>query len=469
MRVRAGRQGILPFVIELGEREDVTARAGLPLVVETLRALGVDDLAQAELPEPKRRRGFTPAQKLEALVTLIAAGGERVEDIRILSEDQGLERMLGSRLPSPDALLDFLGQFHDPACWAQRPPDKKAYVPPESAGLRGLEAINRDLIARGAARTTTRATIDHDGTIIEAHKRDAKVAYEGTRGYQPLVAAWAEEQLIVADEFRDGNVAGGEDPLSSVKRAMDNLPPWVKERYFRSDSAAYYAPLLKYLVAEGIGFTISADMTQELRGRCLAVPAEQWVELENRGTEQVDVAEVEFTPGDWPKQAFPLRYVVMRFTPLQAEMFATMTPKHLALVSNRMEVDAGALVRWHWEKAGTIEHVHRVMKDELGAGVMPSSRFGANAAWFRINALTYNVLTVLKRRALPERLRDARPKRLRFELFTLPARLTVHQSRLSIRTSAREERLQEVVEARGRLLAMLQAHRADPTSAHGAE
>jgi hypothetical protein len=467
--VRAGRQGILPFVIRLGEREDVTARVGVPLVVETMRALGVDELAQAELPEPKRQRGFTPAQKLEALVTLLAAGGDRIEDIRILSEDQGLERMLGGRLPSPDALLDFLGQFHDPACGEQRPPEKKAYVPPESAGLRGLEAINRDLIARGADRTTTRATIDHDGTIIEAHKRDAKVAYEGTRGYQPLVAAWAEEQLIVADEFRDGNVAGGEDPLSSVKRAMDNLPPWVKERYFRSDSAAYYAPLLKYLVAEGIGFTISADMTPELRACCLAVPPEQWVELENRGTERVDVAEVEFAPGDWPKHALPLRYVAVRFTPLQAEMFATMTPKHLAIVSNRAEVEAGALVRWHWEKAGTIEHVHRVMKDELGAGVMPSSRFGANAAWFRINALTYNVLTVLKRRALPERLRDARPKRLRFELFTLPAKLTVHQSRLSIHTSAREERLQEVVTARGRLLAMLQARRAGQTSTQGAE
>jgi hypothetical protein len=469
VRVRAGRQGILPFVIELGEREDVTARAGLPLVVETLRALGVDALAQAELPEPKRRRGFTPAQKLEALVTLIAAGGDRVEDIRILSEDQGLERMLGGRLPSPDALLDFLAQFHDPACWENRPPDKLAYVPPESVGLRGLEAINRDLIARGAARTTTCATIDHDGTIIEAHKRDAQVAYEGTRGYQPLVAAWAEEQLIVADEFRDGNVAGGEDPLSSAKRAMDNLPPWVKERYFRGDSASYYAPLLKYLVAEGIGFTISADMTKELRACCLAVPPEQWVELENRGTERVDIAEVEFTPGDWPKQALPLRYVAVRFTPLQGEMFGSMTPKHLAIVSNRAEVEAGALVRWHGQKAGTIEHVHRVMKDELGAGVMPSSRFGANAAWFRINALTYNVLTVLKRRALPERLRDARPKRLRFELFTLPAKLTVHQGRLSVRTSAREERLREVIEARGRLLAMRQAHRAGPTTTPGAE
>ena len=456
-----GRQGILPFVIELGEREDVTARAGLPLVVETLRALGVEELAQAELPAPKRRRGFTPAQKLETLVTLLAAGGDRVEDVRVLSEDKGLERLLGGPLPSPDALLDFLGQFHDPECWAQRPPEKKAYVPPDSVGLRGLDAVQRAVVARGADRNTTRATIDHDGTIIEAHKRDARVAYEGTRGYQPLVAVWAEEQLIVADEFRDGNVAGGEDPLSSARRAMDNLPPWVRERYFRGDSASYYTPLLKYLVAEGIGFTISADMTKELRACCVAVPPQGWVELENRGTEQVDVAEVEFTPGDWPKQALPLRYVAVRFTPLQAELIEPRAPKYLAIVSNRAGVDAGALLRWHWEKAGTIEHVHRVMKDELGAGVMPSGRFGVNAAWFRINALTFNVLTVLKRRALPARLRDARPKRLRFELFTLPGKLTVHHSRLSVRTSARRERLQEIVDARGHLLAMLRARRAD--------
>ncbi len=40
---RDGRQGILLFVIEQAERDDVTARAGLPLVVETMRALGVDE------------------------------------------------------------------------------------------------------------------------------------------------------------------------------------------------------------------------------------------------------------------------------------------------------------------------------------------------------------------------------------------------------------------------------------------
>jgi hypothetical protein len=129
------------------------------------------------------------------------------------------------------------------------------------------------------------------------------------------------------------------------------------------------------------------------------------------------------------------------------------------VVSNRDELEAAAIVRWHRQKAGTIEHVHRVLKDELGAGVLPSARFGANAAWFRINALTFNVLTVLKRRALPERFREARPKRLRYELFTLPGELVFHQSRLSVRVPLGDERLREIVEARERLLAVYEARR----------
>ncbi len=463
MRVRPRRdrgQGILPFVLELAGRADVTARAGLPLVVETMRALGLEEVVRAELPAPKRQRGFAPEEKLEALATLIAAGGDRVEDVRVLGEDKGLERLLGRPFPSPDALLDFLGQFHDPKCWEDRPPEKKAYVPPESDGLRALEAVNRELVARGADRSATVATIDHDGTIIESHKRDATVAYEGTRGYQPLVAVWAEQQLVVADEFREGNVAGGEDPLSSVKRTLANLPPWVVERRFRADSASYYTPLLKYLVAEKVGFAISADMTKELRKCCTAMPSERWVALETREREQVDLAEVEFTPGDWSRNAAPLRYVALRFTPRQAEMFEAKGPSYHAIVSNRDDLDAPDLVRWHRQKAGTIEHVHRVMKDELGAGVLPSASFGANAAWFRINSLTFNLLTVLKRRALPPRYQDARPKRLRYELFTLPGKLAIHQSQLSVRVPADEGRLREIVEARGHLLAMRQERRA---------
>ena len=454
-------------MIRHGPGEEVTAHAGLPLVVEAARAVRLEEVVEAELPVAKRQRGFSAAEKLEALILLVASGGDRVEDIRILAEDTGLGRLLDRELPSPDALLDFLSAFDEPQVWAQRPREEKSWVPPETAPLQGLSAVNRALVARAAARPTTTATIDHDGTILEAHKRDALIAYEGTRGYQPLVAVWVEEDLIVADEFRDGNVPGNKDPLTSVRRAFEALPAWVEKRYFRGDSADYYEPLLKYLVKEQIGFSISADMSPELRAVCLAVPPEHWVELATREREVVHGAEVEFTPGDWPKAASPLRYVGLRITPLQRELFAERGPKYLAVVSNRPVLEEGTarrgdamsaaeLVRWHWEKAGTIEHVHRSMKDELGAGVLPSQRFGANAAWFRINAITYNLLTLLKRRALPERFRLARPKRLRFEIFNMPARLSVHQSQLSATFSASSARTEELVFARQRLLASRQ-------------
>ena len=50
------------------------------------------------------------------------------------------------------------------------------------------------------------ATIDVDATILESQKRSALATYDGRTGYQPVVALWAEQDVILADEFRDGNV-----------------------------------------------------------------------------------------------------------------------------------------------------------------------------------------------------------------------------------------------------------------------
>jgi hypothetical protein len=42
-----------------------------------------------------------------------------------------------------------------------------------------------------------------------------------------------------------------------------------------------------------------------------------------------------------------------------------------------------------------------VLKNELAAGIMPTKYFGTNAAWLRLAVLTYNLLTALRRLALP--------------------------------------------------------------------
>jgi hypothetical protein len=85
-------------------------------------------------------------------------------------------------------------------------------------------------------------------------------------------------------------------------------------------------------------------MTPELRRVCTAsyVP---WQFFEDRVPETVEVADVLFVPGVWPKQAPPLRYVALRFSPKQGELFAE-RPKHLAVVSNRWDLSLPALVRY---------------------------------------------------------------------------------------------------------------------------
>jgi hypothetical protein len=442
-------QGILPFAFEASlEPVDLTARAGLTLVSETLLALGVPELVAQHLRVRVRARGYSEFDKLHALVLVQAAGGECVEDVRVLARDRGLGRLLGRPWPSPDSLHAFLGAFDDAAGRAARPATG-AWIPTESAALQGLGAVNQALVARGTRlRPSARATLDLDATVIESHKRDAWPHYQGGRGYQPVAVLWAEADLVVADEYRDGNVPAGMGTPAVTRRAVAALPPGVRERYFRGDSACYDAALLKYLVAEDIGFTISADMTPELRQVCLA--AGPWTVLEDRVTETVAVAEVEFVPGTWTKAAPPLRYVALRFDAKQGQLF-TGDPKYLAVVSNRWALPPGALIRWHWEKAGTIEHTHDVTKNDLAARTPPSGKFGANAAWYRLTLVTYNVLTVLRRLALPERFRTARPKRLRYEVFTVPAVIRSHARQLTARLGVPPLTADELITARGRL------------------
>ncbi len=120
-------------------------------------------------------------------------------------------------------------------------------------------------------------------------------------------------------------------------------------------------------------------------------------------------------------------------------------------MTNRHDLDTAKLLRWHWEKAGTIEHVHDVVKNELGGRNLPSGRFGANAAWFRFALLTYNVLSAMKQLVLPPPMETARPKRLRFALFTLAARITSHAGSIVMKIGRSAEQLADLVASRLRL------------------
>lgn len=461
------RQGVLPYEVEVVEKGGtVTARSGLPLVWETMRALGVEEAIRGSVQVRERARGANEVGMIEWLVLLLASGGTCMDDMRVLAADEGLCRLVGQRPPSPDAVRRFLYAFHDGQKIEQAQEEAQAagqiaFIPKENEALQGLGWVQNELVATVARQGQgTVATLDHDATVVDSHKREALAHYKGGRGYQPAVIYWAEQDLVIGDEFRDGNVPAAMANLALIRRGFANLPLTITTYRFRADSACYEQAVLKWLAnpqREGgpqgeIGFTISADMSTELRGKCASVNESRWEVVEERAEETVCCAGVEFTPGDWPKAAKPLRYVAMRIRKKQGWLFASgYDTKYLAVVSNRLTLSAPDLLRWHWGKAGTIEHLHDVTKNELGGGVLPCGRFGANAAWYRLSLLTYNVLSAMKSIALPATFRKARPKRLRFAVFTIAGRLTAHAGKLRLHISAAAEQIASLVSARRRL------------------
>ena len=302
------------------------------------------------------------------------------------------------------------------------------------------------------------ATVDLDATIIESRKREALPTYEGESGYQPMLAVWAETDVVLADEFRDGNVPAQMDPLPVAQRAFGALPATVQTYYFRGDSACHEHRLINWLRNEEreggprgfIGFAVSARMSEALRAAIEALREEAWQpEKSDEGAERHG-AEVPFVPSERSerKDLQPLRYVAVRIQKRQGELFGDGSRvKYFAVVSNIEKWSTGRLLEWHRQKAGSIERVHDILKNDLGAGVMPCGRFGANAAWLRLNVLTHNVLTALKRLALPPELLAARPKRLRFLIFHTPGRIVHHARRVLLRLAATRERIAEWIEA----------------------
>lgn len=452
------KKGQLPFeyVVDDGSAR-VTSFGGLPIVAETLTAFGVTD-AIRRVAKPRTRRQFDFADVASAVVLTMAAGGDCIDDSRRLRDDDALQELLGAPLPSPETIRHTLYEFHEDRLVEEaqrraREAGDVAYVPEETTPLKALSEGNAALIHEAQRRrAVTEATLDIDATISESHKKEAKAHYQDGRGYQPVVAVWVEQDLIVADEFRDGNVPAHQNAVELTKRCFASLPANVKVRRCRGDVQLYNMELLRWLHGERIEFTVGAQVRAPLRNALLNLPAAAWQPVQTREDTQVDAAFVDYLPaGIADLQG--ITFVGIRMTPRQADLLQDDRRKvvYLAIATNRRESPA-ELVRWYWGKAGTIEHVHDVVKNELGGGVLPCGRFGANAAWFRLSALTYNVLSVL-RRIGPAELSNARPKRLRLHLFAIPAVLRTHARRLFARISARLAFATPLAELRAALFA----------------
>ena len=430
-----------------GLTDQVTPHAGSALLIELGRRSGMIAAAEKSLPAKQSPKGLRPGELVEAFVLLSALGGECVDDFDGLRRDRGLAALLGYDLPAASTARQWLERtFHEPEAVAGRPA-QGSFIPAESAGLGGLREVVRHSARTyvAAVRPGPAVTLDVDAHLVESSKRSALPTYEGYRGYQPRLVAWAEAGLVLADEFRDGNVPAATGIRDLVDEAFAALPtrasadPWRVS--VRSDSAAYERTVLDHWDGRGWRFAVSADMSPQLRQEIVALPFEAWQPWAEDAKGFVrEWAEVPFVPSraSEKKDTAPHRYLAIRVRSPQGVLFGDgASVKHFAVVTNDWDTDGRALLAWQRGKAGTIEHVNHVLKNELAAGVYPSDKFGANAAWLRLQVVTCNLLELLKQTALDGEYRSARPKRLRFAIFTQLGRVVRHARERFVRLTLR--------------------------------
>ncbi len=443
MLKRKGLPERLEMAFEGGLTEAVTPYAGVALLIELGRISGVMATAERCLPAKKSPQGLGQGQMVESFVILSALGGECLDDFTNLRLDRGLEAMLGYKMPAAPTARQWLDLCHEPELLKDRPL-QGSFIPQESPRLVGLRSVEERTIRAycSALKPEAKVTLDVDAHLVESQKSTALFTYEGFRGYQPLLVQWAETGLILAEQFRDGNVPASANIKELVDQAYAALPQreggWQVQ--VRSDGAAYEYEVLDHWDEQGWRFAVSADMSPQLRAEIEALPAEEWhFWSEERDGAVREWAEVPYVPKRpvEHRDTKPYRYVAVRVRSAQGTLFGDgHKVRHFAVVSNDWDRSGRELLEWQRGKAGTVEHAHLVLKDELGAGVYPSAKFGANAAWLRLQVITYNLLELLKATALDKEYRHARPKRLRFAIFTQIGSVVHHARKRFMRVMA---------------------------------
>ena len=470
-------QGVLPFRYEAEPTTTgMTALAGLPLYLELGTVCGLVDSIRRHMQVcAGKTQGWNDEQIVMSLVLLNLAGGDCVDDLRMLEGDEGFTRERRRAMPSSSAVFRYLSSFNNLA-GEERRVVGRALIPSKNEHLGDFTLVNRDILRFAQQKALQReATLDQDATLIETHKARALHSYQGYRAYQPLTTYWAEQDMVVHSEFRDGNVPAGFENLRALKEALEALPEGIAKVYYRSDTAAYQRGLLRYC-AEGenerfgvIEFTVGVDVTPEFK-RAVAevkewVPLEPVVDGKQVRTEQ-EWAEVCFVP-NWvahSRKSPEYRFLAIREPLGQRElpgMEGTQLPfptldmgevryKLSGVVTNR-DLPGNEVIRWHRARCGKGEEMHAVMKNDLAGGQLPSGQFGANAAWWAIMVLAYNLNSLMKRLAMPGGWASKRLKAVRFGFINLAGRVVAHARQLMIRVSADHPSYDLLLEVRGRL------------------
>jgi len=428
------QQTIFPFKLET-TKEVLTARSGLALFAEYNHGIGLGELTDKYLPAPGSNRGFKPSVFVKALVLMLQGGGRSLEDLRELKSDEGLMRLIDSEdIPDPDTAGDWLRRM------GERGTGQK--------GLKGLdevrEALNRRIMKKDVREEYT---LDADAMEIIAEKIDAAFTYKGNKGYMPMAGFLFEIGLCLYDEFREGNTAPSSGQEGFYKECKRRMPKGKRIRYYRADSASYQAGVINALEADHVTWTITADMDHAVKELIGSISKKEWIEpVKGCGYE---VAE---TVHSMNKTKKGYRVVIKREPWRQGKLFDKERYYYHAVATNwdGGEKTAHEVLQWHNQR-GQAENFNKELKIGFGMEQMPCGQTEANAVFFRIGVIAYNLFVGFKRLSCLEGWIKHTIATYRWKMIQVAGRIVKHAGKVILKIAADVKKLELFQEIRQKI------------------
>ena len=402
----------------VADAEGLTSRAGTTLVAGVADRVGLTGALSEALADVRERRSrHDPGRVVRDLALMLADGGDCLSDLRALRDQETLFGEVAS--------------------------DATAWRIIAALGERRLRAIRA---ARAQARRRVweqtggpaRVILDIDGTLLTAHsdKEAAAGTYKGGFGFHPLLCYESETEEALAGLLRPGNAGfnTASDHIVLLERGLAQLPAEAigPGLLVRADRAGATHAFLDHVAERGLRFSVGLDLTEPVREAILALPERAWqAAAAQDGEERAGawVAELPLELSAWPpgtraicRRERPHPGAQLRFTDENGYRFQV-------FLTNQQGKRIARLEQLHRARAACEDRIR--CGKQTGLRNLPFRSFQANAAWLELVLIGQDLLVWTQRLLLSDTtLARCEPKRLRYRLLHVAARLTRHARRL---------------------------------------
>ncbi len=403
----------------------LVSHAGSALLAQVADKVGLTRVLSLRLAGLKqRRRGHDPGRVIRDLAVMLADGGECVSDLGAVRDQQPLFGQVASdstafrvvdRVASEPGLLDALRAAHG-------------------------RARERFWELHGAPESLT---IDIDATLVTAHseKENAAGNYKGGYGFHPLNAYADQTREALGAILRPGNAGANTaaDHVTVLDLALAQIPvEYIEslEIMVRADRAGATHELADHCRDGRMRFSFGYDLTDTVRQAILVTPEDAWVPaLDQDGTERENGEVVEITKHvdlrSWPDGS---RLIVRRERPHPGAQLSFTDHdgyRFQAILTDQPDQHIAVLERRHRQRARVEDRI-RDDKD-TGLAKFPFKEFPLNEVWLEIVMLAHDLIVWTQALLLDGELATAEPKRLRYRLLHVAARLAFHGRRGQLR------------------------------------